>query len=390
MYYSSIAIIALIVHLIINNEAFRSVSNTKENSIRLKYRSYLISLTVFFLADAIWGLFYDCRWVVLTYIDTWLFFISMCVSVFLWCRAAVAFTANRDGYGKILSYGGVFILAFQVSMLFINLFTPLVFRFTPDKEYEALPARYIALLMQMVLFMATAVYAFVIAARSKGEKKRHHRTVGFSSLIMAMFILLQMFYPLMPFYSLGCMFGVCLIHSFIYKDKDIEYRIKISAANRKAYKDGLTGVGNKLAYLETLAEIETDLESGALKEYAVAVFDLNGLKTINDKLGHAEGDRFIKLASELICNHYRHSPVFRIGGDEFVAILRGDDYLSRDELDSSFRKTIDENNKTGQVVVSSGLAIYDPETDESYNDVFKRADELMYIRKQELKKVLDL
>ena len=388
MYYSSIAIIALIVHLIINNEAFRSVSNTKENSIRLKYRNYLISLTVFFIADAVWGLFYDYGWVVLTYIDTWLFFISMSVSVFLWCRAAVAFTANRDGSGKVLAYSGIFILAFQVAVLFINLFTPVVFKFTPDKEYEALPARYIALLMQMVLFLATAVYAFVIALGSQGEKKRHYRTEGFSSFIMAVFILLQMFFPLMPFYSLGCLFGVCLIHAFIYKDKDIEYRVKIAAANRKAYKDGLTGIRNKLAYLETLAEIETDLESGALKEYAVAVFDLNGLKIINDKLGHAEGDRFIKLASQLICDHYRHSPVFRIGGDEFVAVLRGDDYLARDEIEAAFRKTVDENNKTGQVVVASGIAVYDPELDENYNDVFKRADELMYIRKQELKKVL--
>ncbi|MBR2549844.1 MAG: GGDEF domain-containing protein [Clostridiales bacterium] len=385
MYYSSVAIISLIVHLIINNEALKKVEKTSDNLIRLKFRNYLLVLIVFYIADAIWGFFYDQKWVIPTYIDTCVFFLSMAVSVLLWTIAVVAFTENKGIFGKILVGCGVFILAFQAGILIANLFVPIVFSFNAEKEYLALPARHIALLMQMVLFLATAFYAFIISAHSDGEKRRHYRTVGFSSVIMAIFILLQMFYPLMPFYSLGCLFGTCMIHAFIYKEKDMEYGIKMEAANQKAYKDGLTGVKNKLAYLEALAELEINLENGTLKEYGVVVFDINGLKQINDTLGHEAGDEYIKSACTLICTQFDHSPVFRIGGDEFVAILKGSDYEKREELEGSFRKTIDENQRNGHVVVSSGLAVYQPDNDESFNDVFIRADQLMYERKQALK-----
>ena len=87
----------------------------------------------------------------------------------------------------------------------------------------------------------------------------------------------------------------------------------------------------------------------------------------------------------LICHKFDHSPVFRIGGDEFVTILRGHDYENRERLEAEFRSIIDENQKNGTVVVSSGMAIYEAGMDESYNDVFKRADARMYERKQALK-----
>ena len=385
MYYSSVAIISLIVHLIINNVALKKVEKTSDNLIRLKYRRYLFALIVFYVSDAIWGFFYDQRWVIPTYIDTWVFFLSMAVSVLLWTITVIAFTKNKGSSGKILVGCGIFILAFQTGILVVNLFKPIVFSFNAEKEYLALPARHITLLMQMVLFMATALFAFTTSFHSEGEKRRHYRTVAFSGIIMASFIILQMFFPLMPFYSLGCLFGTCLIHTFVYKDKDLEFGIKIENANQKAYKDGLTGVKNKLAYLEALAELEIDLENGRLKEYGVVVFDLNGLKQINDTLGHEAGDEYIKSACALICTQFYHSPVFRVGGDEFVVILKGCDYEKREELEGSFRKTIDENQRNGLVVVSSGMAVYQPENEETYNDVFKRADQLMYERKQALK-----
>ena len=385
MYYSSVAIISLIVIIIINFEALKKVTKTSDNKVRLRFRSYLISLIVFFISDAVWGFFYEQRWLIQTYLDTCVFFLAMAVSVLLWTITVVAFTGNKSRSGMAMIGCGVFILAFQAGILVVNVFSPVVFLFDEAKEYQALPARYIALFLQMILFFVTAIYAFIISANSEGEKKRHYRTVSFSGVIMAVFIALQMLFPLMPFYSLGCLFGVCIIHAFIYKDKDIEYGLKMEAVNQKAYKDGLTGANNKLAYLEALADLEISLEDGTLKEYGVVVFDLNGLKHINDTLGHEAGDEYIKSACELICNKFDHSPIFRIGGDEFVAILKGSDYERREELESSFRKTIDENQAQGLVVVSSGLAVYHPGKDESYNDVFKRADQLMYERKQSLK-----
>lgn len=385
MYYASIGIISLIVHVIINFEALRKVQNTSENHVRLKYRHYLFAILLYYFTDAMWGILYEPGWVIATYIDTCVFFFAMALSVLFWTRAVVAFTGNDGKSGKVLVYSGWFIFAVQMIVLVINVFVPIAFAFTADKEYVALPTRYVLLFMQMILFCCAALSALITALNSEGDKRSHYRTVGFSSIIMAVFIALQMVFPLMPMYSLGCLFGTCIIHTFVYKDKDIEHNRQMEAVSQKAYKDGLTGVRNKLAYLEALADIEISLENGTLKQYGVVVFDLNGLKAINDNFGHEAGDEYIKSAANLICQQFTHSPVFRIGGDEFVAILKGGDYENREELENGFRAIIDENQENGSVVVSSGLAIYESEIDESYNDVFKRADELMYARKTELK-----
>ena len=387
MYYASIGIIALIVMVIINIEALRKVKNTSENDLRLKYRQYLLALIVFFLSDIMWGFFYEQRWLILTYMDTCLFFASMALSVLFWTRAVVAFSRKKDKAGALLVKSGWAVFTFELVVLVLNLFIPIVFTFNEAKEYTPLPARYIGLFLQFILFLVTSVFAIAKAVRLKGINCSHYRTIGISGIIMAFFITIQMFFPLMPFYSMGCLFGTCLIHTFVYKDKDIEQAMEIKLAKQKAYKDGLTGVKNKLAYLEALSDLETALEIGKLTEYGVVVFDVNGLKAVNDTLGHEAGDEYIKSGCSIICRQFTHSPVFRIGGDEFVAILRGRDYENREALLESFRETINDNKEKGNVIVASGLAIYDASTDESYNDVFKRADESMYENKRTLKAV---
>lgn len=389
VYYSSIGVIALIVMIIINIEALRKVENTSSNDARLKYRQYLISLIVFFTADVMWGFVYEQRWLIITYIITCLFFASMVLSVLCWTRGVVAFSGDKGKYSKLLVLGGWAFFSFEMVILTVNLFVPIVFKFREDKEYVPLPARHIGLILQMILFLVTSVFSTVKAVRSEGLGRSHYRTISISGIIMSFFIAVQMLYPLMPFYSVGCLLGTCLIHTFVYKDKDVEHNMAIKLARQQAYKDALTGVKNKLAYLEALAELETHVESGELTEYGVVVFDLNGLKNINDTLGHEAGDEYIKSACRLICRQFDHSPVFRIGGDEFVAILKDGDYSKREQLVSSFRKTIDDDLKSGSVIVASGLAVYDAAKDTSYNDVFRRADELMYEHKRELKALLE-
>ena len=302
-------------------------------------------------------------------------------------KGVVAFSGKQDKAGKILILSGYLILLFEVIALLVNLFVPIVFTFSEDKEYVPLPARYIGLFLQMILFLVTSVYSVIKAVRSEGMNRSHYRTISISGIIMCFFITVQMFFPLMPFYSMGCLFGTCLIHTFVYKDKDIEHNNAIMLARQKAYKDGLTGVRNKLAYLEALAELETAIESGEITEYGVIVFDVNDLKTINDTLGHKVGDEYIKSGCSIICRHFDHSPVFRIGGDEFVAILKGSDYANRETLLETFQKVIRENQENGSVIVASGLAVYDALTDSSYDDVFRRADKSMYEQKQVLKAV---
>ena len=89
----------------------------------------------------------------------------------------------------------------------------------------------------------------------------------------------------------------------------------------------------------------------------------------------------------MICHVFLHSPVFRIGGDEFVAILQHDDYRRRDELSEIFFKqseavTTLARNRWEHVSVSMGIADYDPAADKTVQDVARRADRLMYENKR--------
>ena len=381
MYYSSIGIISIIVLVIVNFEALRNVEGPLKSEIRTKYRCFLLSLIAYFISDALWGIFNEQQWVTITYIDTILDFSTMVLSVVFWVKCVVIFTASKGKLTKIFLAAGWFIFLFEMVILTVNLFVPIVFSFSAEKEYQALPARYIALFMQMILFFATAVYSFYVSSKSQGIKMHHYMTVGFSGIIMAVFIAFQMLFPFMPFYALGCLFATCVIHSFIYS----EHRSEMENTNRKAFVDGLTGVKNKLAYLESLRDLEIHAKEDSYEGYGLVVFDLNGLKEVNDTLGHDAGDEYIKSACRLICETYNHSPVFRIGGDEFVVILKGSDFENRVLLKEQFDKTIDENRTNGKVVVSSGMAVFDSEIDESYTEVFIRADKKMYERKTALK-----
>ena len=385
MYYASIGMLSIAVLVIINFDALMNFHIGKDLVAKIRYRHFLYGAMVYLISDILWGILYGQRWVLPTFIDTTIYFLSMVVSVVLWTRFVVAYLENQGMFGKLLIYSGWIIAAYEVIVLTINLFTPIVFGFDANKEYIPGRSRYVTLFIQMFLFLVTAVYTMIIAAKSEGSARRHHVAVALSGIAMTIFIALQSLYPLLPFYAVGCLLATCTIHSFVYRDERTEFNSAIDSTRNLAYRDPLTGVKNKLAYLETLSEIENGIKNGSVKEFGVAVFDLNGLKAINDTLGHEAGDKYIKDGCMLICHQFEHSPVFRIGGDEFVVILRDGDYENREALNQAFREQIDENQAKDLVVVSSGMAVFIPGLDEEYNDVFKRADELMYERKIALK-----
>jgi diguanylate cyclase (GGDEF)-like protein len=154
-----------------------------------------------------------------------------------------------------------------------------------------------------------------------------------------------------------------------------------------AFTDPLTGVKSKNAFVAAEDEMKEKIESDEVPEFGVIVCDVNGLKKINDTLGHKAGDEYICAACDMLCEYFKHSPVFRIGGDEFVVILEGRDFEDRSAIMADINREIEGNIGSNKVVASLGLAEYDPENDGSFHEVFKRADGLMYERKMELKKM---
>lgn len=169
--------------------------------------------------------------------------------------------------------------------------------------------------------------------------------------------------------------------------REQEHLLALKTEKELARRDELTGVKNKNAYKELEESVQHNMDQGMdYLLYAIVVCDANNLKKINDTLGHVAGDEYIKASAMLLCVVFAHSPVFRVGGDEFVAFVRGSDYANRVELLDKLRSQVIENQKKGDgAVIASGMADYDPNKDKLVSEVFERADKLMYENKQKLK-----
>ncbi len=162
----------------------------------------------------------------------------------------------------------------------------------------------------------------------------------------------------------------------------------INYINGLAYRDSLTGVKNKTAFTETEARLEEQMRL-ARPEFALVVLDLNGLKIINDTCGHDFGDMLLIQSCQIICKTFQHSPVYRIGGDEFVVVLEGADYTHYPELLKKLEEEITAHNKNARteckISIARGIAVYNSATDLVFANVFKRADDAMYQNKAALK-----
>ena len=186
---------------------------------------------------------------------------------------------------------------------------------------------------------------------------------------------------------------VLLLRGIRADRKASEEHRKVESLNKRVYVDPLTSVRNKGAYAQYIDDLQKKMNNPLLAqdmEFGVCVFDCDDLKKVNDGHGHDKGDEYLKAASKLICRTFQHSPVFRIGGDEFAVILQNEDFENREALLDRFereRREISSGaaNPWDRVHVSMGLAVYDPELDGSVIDVARRADKLMYENKRAAK-----
>ena len=670
MYYASFGILAVILHIIINNKILRKRIDRTTEASYYRYKQFLISILVFYIADILWGFFDDAKNQMLLYADTWLFFAVMALSVLLWTRFVIAYLGKSGILSKAFGTAGWVIFGFVILLLIINFFNPVIFNVTEEAEYIPGFGRYIILVVQFLLFILISVYSLFVSTKSTGTDRIHYGAICVSGGVMAILIVLQTFNPFAPFYTIGCLVANCIVHVFIEEDqkkelfkmtaearrekehysqisyslaKDYEaiYYINIETGkymvvsaseayksanvpldgddfykeslenvsrlahpddrsfaesmchretieenlkDRKSYtykyrimtegevryfqfdamlsddekhfvvcfkdiqdiitaeterikkqktqitfsriaeslasnydviyyidvetdeysgytardiyggikvedsgkdffteaaknveliihpkdrervrdslskdtlierleekkqfsieyrqmlldgtvhnlrftarkssderhliicveniddevkkekehekelntvkelarRDELTGTRNKTAFAELEESVQENIDKGMdCLPFAIVVCDLNNLKKINDTMGHNAGDEYIKESAKLLCDEFKHSPVYRIGGDEFAVFLRGQDFTKRKDLvDDLHKKVIENLNKHEGPVIAVGMADFDPRKDLSVDEIFERADHLMYENKQELK-----
>jgi diguanylate cyclase (GGDEF)-like protein/PAS domain S-box-containing protein len=170
---------------------------------------------------------------------------------------------------------------------------------------------------------------------------------------------------------------------FIFQIQDITERKRAeSALQSLSLVDELTGLYNRRGFLavseQSLAEIRLNE-----KIPAIVYADLDGLKEINDSLGHHEGDRALSKAAEILKDSFRSSDIVaRIGGDEFVVLAA----LAHDESAETLSQRLQENFdainaskvRPYNLAVSVGIAHFDDEQNHSIEELMAQADRAMY------------
>lgn len=177
--------------------------------------------------------------------------------------------------------------------------------------------------------------------------------------------------------------------SLVFKQTLERMQEYVGYINALAYRDSLTGLKNRTAYTEAINELEKRMNCSS-PEYAVLVADINGLKEVNDTYGHDIGNQLIIRVSKIISGVFLRSSVYRIGGDEFVIILENRDFEEYrtllEKLDAECAKesiTIEQGSLP--ISIARGVAIYNREVDHVFQDVFRHADDLMYMHKRSSK-----
>ncbi len=173
-----------------------------------------------------------------------------------------------------------------------------------------------------------------------------------------------------------------------FRDMAEKLHSYIEKINRLAHTDALTGCENKTAYDKMVKQLEDSITAGTA-EFAVVVLDINGLKETNDSMGHYYGDMLISNCANIIRSTFPGCPLYRVGGDEFALILTDINYSSCEPYMASLDAALQlEQQRSGEAYVklAAGSARFS-EGDSCYNDVFTRADRVMYENKRKVKQI---
>jgi len=155
----------------------------------------------------------------------------------------------------------------------------------------------------------------------------------------------------------------------------------------EAETDTMTKLKNRTSFDKDLASIgASDFE-----RYGIVMCDLNNLKHVNDSYGHSMGDYYIITGAGFIKGAYgKYGTVYRIGGDEFCAIVQDLDEGMAEQLRDTL-KSRDINlqgpyaDYSTEMGVAAGYAKFDASQDKDLSDTIKRADSIMYEHKKEMK-----
>ena len=397
MPYSSFVLVALVIHVLINIDIFTK----KDHIVAIQsYRFFLISIALFYVTDILWGVFQSYGLATILYIDTFIYFIMMGATIMFWTRFVIRYLEGNKIFSNVVRWIGILFFLTEISLLIANFFQPLLFTVDEKANYTAYVARDAMLYAQIAMYSLITIYSLIFGFIKKSSiTYRRYIAIILFSIVMITCIAIQISDPLIPLYSIGCLVGICILNSFAIGDTKEKYKVDFQNATKIkeekehqldeymtiAYRDALTGVKSRYAFVEKEETIDKLISKNEIDEFVVILFDLNGLKQVNDTKGHKEGDKYINESVKIIESYFPVRDIYRYGGDEFVVILEGEDITTYANKHNDFMRTIENNIGTDKPIVSSGISRYKKGSDFAFKSVFARADKMMYARKIFLK-----
>lgn len=234
MYYSAIGILAALILLFEHKDFLLKRNRISRTPASKAYRQFLFAVFIYYLTDIVWGWFEAEKWAFLLFADTTVYFIAMAAGVLCWTRSAVIYLGEQGRFSRFILYAGrIFAVAVTVFSV-ANCFTPLLFTVDSASVYSALDLRYAVLITQILLLLLISGYAFGVFLRRRGtmNKGNRYRTLGFFGLIKSIFLIIQLWYPYLPLYTIAYMLGTSLLHAFVISDEEAENRVRLAEAEK--------------------------------------------------------------------------------------------------------------------------------------------------------------
>lgn len=263
--------------------------------------------------------------------------------------------------------------------------------------HETLSVSHVMLAVTAIILLYTIIRNSVVVSDKQSRNiYRILRTIGLSAIsVAAVADIIRYYYgngtDSAMFVRIGLLlFILCFGSSSLEKTINaVKLGVQSEFVAQLAYIDGLTRIGNRTSFQEHLVDLEKTKDD--VDAIGIVMFDVNDLKYVNDNMGHHQGDDMLVKSADIIRAAFEGHDCFRIGGDEFVVLMHGEDVQERyEEGLERFTKQVERFNevpdKKFRISIAHGFAKYDRTCKGTkLMDIYQLADKQMYQNKKRMK-----
>lgn len=291
--------------------------------------------------------------------------------------------------------------AFCKSLIYASVFDIIV---TPVLQFTGIADFKETLLFTHIIFVLAVIWIFALSISTLYQVSRTHeqavpRTLNQLHIVFISVLGVTVALDFISYYLV--LDGDCarfsrialLAYIIVLAFMTVRNSLDLARTQEKAQSLKEMAVTDPLTKLKNRASFEADIAAIPPKEwdsYGIAMFDLNNLKYFNDVHGHNTGDYYIIICSEILQDiFYSYGNVYRIGGDEFCAVMKSvspEKYAQLGPMISSRLAALHQSIYNYRMEVSDGYAVFDIQQDRTLLQTMERADKLMYEKKQLMKR----